>query len=182
MWFSNTGSGSNLTSEAHTVNFERSTVLGCHCTGWKEGAVGTLSYKERQSKEGSSLQQELKVFNYILSGLVAENQACVLAGSVRALHCNFPRIDISSGTRRMSQASENVGIMDVKKNLRRLYEMIAIVIMDNKEIAQEVKNMGETVSCTSLQINNHDARINDNESNLREITVYMIGSKKISSV
>ena len=109
------------------------------------------------------------MFNYILSGLSAENQACVLAGSVRALHCNFPRIDISSGTRRMSQASENVGIMDVKKNLRRLYEMIAIVIMDNKEIAQEVKNMGETVSCTSLQISNHDARINDNEINLREI-------------
>ena len=122
-------------SEAHTVNFERSTVLGCHYIGWKEGAVGTLSCKERQSKEGSSLQQELKVFNYILSGLSAENQACVLAGSVRALHCNFARIDLSSGISRMSQASENASIMDVKKNLRRLYEMIAIGIMDNKEIA-----------------------------------------------
>ena len=52
--------------------------------------------------------------------------------------------------------------------------MIAIGIMDNKEITQEVKNMGETVSCTFLQISNHDARINDNENNLREITVYMI--------
>ena len=82
----------------------------------------------------------------------------------------------------MSQASENASIMDVKKNLRRLYEMIATGIMDNKEIVQEVKNMGERVSCTSLQISNHDARINDNESNLREITVYMIGSKNISSV
>ena len=29
--------------------------------------------------------------------------------------------------------------------------------------------MGEVVSYTSLQISNHDARINDNESNLREI-------------
>ena len=29
--------------------------------------------------------------------------------------------------------------------------------------------MGETVSYTSLQISNHDARIDDNESNLREI-------------
>ena len=57
----------------------------------------------------------------------------------------------------------------MKKNLRRLYEMIAIGIMDNKEIVQEVKNMGETVSYTSLQISNHDARIDDNESNLREI-------------
>ena len=60
--------------------------------------------------------------------------------------------------------------------------MIAIGIMDNKEIAQEVKNMGETVSFTSLQISNHDARINDNESNVREITVYMIGCKNISSI
>ena len=93
LWFSNTSSGSNLTCEAHTVNFERSTVLGCHCTGRKEGAVGTLSCKERQSKEGSSLQQELKVFNYILSGLSAENQACMLAGSVHALQCNFSRIE-----------------------------------------------------------------------------------------
>ena len=29
--------------------------------------------------------------------------------------------------------------------------------------------MGEVVSYTSLQINNHDARIDDNENNLREI-------------
>ena len=47
--------------------------------------------------------------------------------------------------------------------------MLSIGIMDNKEIAREVKSMGETVSYTSLQINNHDARIDDNESNLREI-------------
>ena len=69
----------------------------------------------------------------------------------------------------MYQAGESVGIMDIKKNLRRLYEMIAIGVMDNKETAQEVKSMGETVSYTSLHINNHDARIDDNESNLREI-------------
>ena len=59
--------------------------------------------------------------------------------------------------------------MDLKKNLRRLYEMMAIGIMDNKEIAQEVKSMGEVISYTSVQISNHDARIDDNESNLREM-------------
>ena len=47
--------------------------------------------------------------------------------------------------------------------------MMAIGIMDNKEIAQEVKNMGEVVSYTSYQISNHDSRIDDIESNLREI-------------
>ena len=50
----------------------------------------------------------------------------------------------------MSQAGESAGIMDVKKNLRRLYEMLAIGIMDNKEVAREVKSIGETVSYTSL--------------------------------
>ena len=47
--------------------------------------------------------------------------------------------------------------------------MMAIGIMDNKEIAQEVKSMGEVVSYTSYQISNHDSRIDDTESNLREI-------------
>ena len=69
----------------------------------------------------------------------------------------------------MSQAGESAGIMDIKKNLRRLYEKIAIGVMDNKETTREVKSMGEIVSYTSLHISNHDSRIYDNESNLREI-------------
>ena len=69
----------------------------------------------------------------------------------------------------MLQTNENDGIADLKKNLRHLYEMMAIGIMDNKEIAQEVKSMGEVVSYTSLQISNHNARIDDSESNLREM-------------
>ena len=69
----------------------------------------------------------------------------------------------------MAEAGESAGIMDIKNNLRRLYEMLAISVMDNKEMAQEVKSMGETVSYTSLQISNHDARIDDNESTIREI-------------
>ena len=59
--------------------------------------------------------------------------------------------------------------MDIKKNLRCLYEMVAIGVMDNKEIAREIKSMGEIVSYTSLQISNHDSRIDDNERNLREM-------------
>ena len=50
-----------------------------------------------------------------------------------------------------------------------MYELLAISVMDNKEMAKEVKSMSETVSYTSLQISNHDSRINDNERNLREI-------------
>ena len=47
--------------------------------------------------------------------------------------------------------------------------MMAIGIMDNKEFAQEVKNMGEVVSYTSYHISNHDSRIDDTEMNLKEI-------------
>ena len=69
----------------------------------------------------------------------------------------------------MAQAGENSGIQDIKKNLCRLYEMTAIGIMDNKEMAKEIKKMGEIVSYTSLQISNHDARIDDTESNIHEL-------------
>ena len=69
----------------------------------------------------------------------------------------------------MDKANENVGLANLKKNLRCLYEMMTIGIMDNKEIAQEVKNMGEVVNYTSYQISNHDSRIDDTESNLKEI-------------
>ena len=37
----------------------------------------------------------------------------------------------------MNTANENAGIADLKKNLRRLYEMMAIGIMDNKALVQE---------------------------------------------
>ena len=57
----------------------------------------------------------------------------------------------------------------MKKNLRRLYDMMAIGIIDNKALVQEVKDMGEVVSYTSYQISNHDSRIDDTKSNLREI-------------
>ena len=69
----------------------------------------------------------------------------------------------------MAQDGENVGMMDIKKNLRRLYELLSISVMDNRETARVVKKMEDTVSYTSLQISNHDSRIDDNESSLREI-------------
>ena len=69
----------------------------------------------------------------------------------------------------MAQGGELAGIMDIKKNLRRLYELLAINVVDTKEMVAEVKKMADTVSYTSQQVSNNDARIDDNESNLREI-------------
>ena len=60
-------------------------------------------------------------------------------------------------------------IMDIKKNLRRLYELLAINVVDTKEMVVEVKKMADTVSYTSQQVSNNDARIDDKESNLQEI-------------
>ena len=47
--------------------------------------------------------------------------------------------------------------------------MMAIGIMDIKDIVQEVNNMGEVVSYTSYQISNHNSRIDDTKVNLKEI-------------
>ena len=69
----------------------------------------------------------------------------------------------------MNPGNENAGIADLKKNLRRLYDMMAIGIMENKALVQEVKDMGEVVSYISYQISNHDSWIDDTESNLREL-------------
>ena len=73
------------------------------------------------------------------------------------------------------------GFWTLKNSLRRMYELLSISVMDNREMAREVKSMGDTVSYTSLQISNHDARIDDNESNLHEIMEKSTGFKRNSS-
>ena len=141
-------------------------VLGCRCSGWKEGSVGTLVC---QNQGEVSLFQELVVLSLCFNQFSVVHQDCALDNSARIIHNQFARLSISAEASRMAQDGEWAGIMDIKKNLRRLYELLAISVMDNKEMAKEVKSMGETVSYTSLQISNHDACIDDNESNLREI-------------
>ena len=69
----------------------------------------------------------------------------------------------------MAQHGENAGLFDIKKNLRRLYELLSISVMDNREMAKVVNKMEDTVTYTSLQISNHDSCIDDNERSLREL-------------
>lgn len=90
-------------------------ALGCLCTGWKRGVVGTLSCTDR--------------------------------------------IGVGIYFGGMAQAGDNARLLDIKKNLSRLYEMTAIGVMGNKEMAKEIKSMSETVSYTLLQVSIHDARI-----------------------
>ena len=69
----------------------------------------------------------------------------------------------------MDRGRDNVDLAYLKVNIQRSYEMVAIGIMDNRETAKEVKNLVDVVGYTSYQISNHDARIDDNEMNLKEI-------------
>ena len=69
----------------------------------------------------------------------------------------------------MECTGDNEGLTDLKVNIRRLYEMVSIRIMDNRETDKEVKNLVDVVGYTSYQNGNHDAKIDDNEMNLKEI-------------
>ena len=69
----------------------------------------------------------------------------------------------------MERAGKNEGIAELKVNIRHQYEMVAIGIMDIRETSKEVKSLVDIVGYTSYQISNHDARIDDNEMNLKEI-------------
>ena len=49
----------------------------------------------------------------------------------------------------MDRIGENDGLANLKVNIRRVYEMVAIGIMDNKETTKEVKNLVDVVGYTS---------------------------------
>ena len=160
LWPLGTGSGINT-----TLFGSLRCVLGCLCSRWQEGAVEMLVCSDRQG--GSVLQQELSVLSCILNwpALEISNSIPIADPLFRQFDC----LEISSDSGRMAQPGDNSGIQDIKKNLRRLYEMVSIGIMDNREVARDIKKMEDTVSYTSLQISNHDSRIDDNESTLREM-------------
>ena len=113
---------------------------------------------------GSELQQE--IINLWSESALQQEIADI---AVPPLHTQLSRIAIRSDFGRMAYPSNNPGLQDIMKNLRRLYEMTAIGVMDNKEMAKEIKSMSETVSRTSLEVSNNGARTDDLESNLLEL-------------
>ena len=156
------GTGSQVdTSPLREDNLDR--VFGCHCSGWQKDALGTLYCSDSQTV--SALQQEIFDLRKVSSGSWGENQE----SSDYLLHIQFSRIAISIDNRGMAHYGDNAGIMDIKKNLRRLHEMTAIGVLDNKEMAKEIKGIGESVSRTSLDISNLGARTDDIESNMCEL-------------
>ena len=69
----------------------------------------------------------------------------------------------------MERVGNNEGIAELKVNIQRLYEMVDIGIMDTREKTKDVKNLFDIVGYTSYHISNHDAKIDNNEMNLKEI-------------
>jgi len=164
LWRLNSGLGPNF-SEGEVFSVESNLVLGCKCFGWKEETVGTLSCKCKADQD--SLLREVSILHSALSEFFG-SQVQDLEGAVNSLSL-LALASCSPWQGIMNPTNENAGIADLKKNLCHLYDMMAIGIMDNKALVQEVKDMGEVVSYTSYQISNHDSRIDDTESNLREL-------------
>ena len=150
-------------ADTSTLRLDRQErVLGCPCSRWRKDALGTLSCSDKTW--GLDLQKEI-----INLGSEIALQQEIADTAVSSLHIQFSRIAISSDFGRMAHNGNNPGLQDIMKNLRRLYEMTAIGVMDNKEMAKEIKSMSETVSRTSLEVSNNGARTDDLESNLLEL-------------
>ena len=129
--------------------------------GWVVGAVGSLDSLQ-QGK--ASLLQEFVVLSSFFPSVAPQSRA---PGNPASIPLNlFDRLTISTEATRMAQNGEWA---DIKKNLRRLYELLAINVVDTKEMSKEIKKMADSVSYTSQQISNNNACIDDNESSLREI-------------
>ena len=60
-------------------------------------------------------------------------------------------------------------MQDFMKNLRRVYELIAIGVKENRDTAKEIKGMSETISRISQDVSDNGARTEDLDSNLREL-------------
>ena len=99
LWFSNLGSRLSLSIDDRSFIVGNNSISGCNCLGWKEGAVNTLSY--RNKKDRDSILQELNTLKLVLIGFSIVKQAQEFVGVVRALHRNFSRIAISPEQGRM---------------------------------------------------------------------------------
>ena len=73
-------------------------ILGCICSGWQEGTIGTLVFSDRQGD--LVFQQELLVLNCMLNCLALEGSNINLIAD--SLFKQFDCLDISSGFDRMA--------------------------------------------------------------------------------
>ena len=141
-------------------------VLEGLCFDWKKDVLETWWCSD--NLWGSALQSDIfDLWN--ASALQQEIQQEISDIADLSLHSQFSGIAIKSDSGRMAHLGNNLGLQDIMKNLRRLYELTAIGVKDNRDMAKEIKGMSETVSRTSLEVSNNGARTDDLESNLLEL-------------
>ena len=78
---------------------------------------------------------------------------------------------LSMEHRRMDHVQRSVkeGFDDLKVNIQRLADFVAIEITDNRETAKEVKQLVEDVHYVSYQTSCHDTRIDDHDMDMKEM-------------
>ena len=91
------------------------------------------------------------------------------SGHQQALQYRLSRLAIPSDLGIMAHLGNNLGMQDFMKNLRRVYELTAIGVKENRDTAKEIKGMSETICRISQDVSDNGARTEDLDSNLREL-------------
>ena len=133
---------------------------------WKKDALATWWIPD--NLWGFALQSDILDLGGD-SSLQQENQQDLSDIAAFSVHSQFSGIAITSESGRMAHLGNSLGLQDIMKNLRRIYELTAIGVKDNRDMAKEIKEMSETVSRTSLEVSNNGAHTDDLESNLLEL-------------
>ena len=60
----NSSAGLNIPVEGQSFKAGNNSIFGCNCSGWKEGAVGTLSCSSKKDRD--SLLREISILNSFL--------------------------------------------------------------------------------------------------------------------
>ena len=84
--------------------------------------------------------------NWSESALQQANHQDLADVAVFPLQSQLSRLDISSDPGIMAHLGNNLGLQDIMKNLRRVYELTAIGVKESRDTAKEIKEMSETVS------------------------------------
>ena len=93
LWHLSSGLGLSLpVGEFFTVG--SNLILGCNCSRWKEGAIGTLSYRSKEDCD--SLLREVIILHSALGEFFCGFQAQNLEGVVQNLHLSFSSIALDS--------------------------------------------------------------------------------------
>ena len=80
LWHLNSGVGLSIPIDGHSFIASTNLIFGCNCSGWKEGAVDTLSCSSK--KDRHSLLREISILNLVLGDFYCGVQAQYFEGAI----------------------------------------------------------------------------------------------------